>query len=109
MAKARIANYLACSTCGSNVPVPASWPKRISCPNCGQLYEREDGAARNGSPGGGIWEFLGGVFVGAVFIGPFIWTGLGRATAIEAIRRGAGVTRKKVEEWLKKGEVERAG
>jgi len=52
---------------------------------------------------------LGGVFIGAVFLGPFIWTPLGRATAVEAIRRGAGVTRKKVEEWLKKGEVERAG
>jgi len=109
MVKPHIINYLACSTCGSNIPIPATLPKRISCPNCGQPYEREGGGSPNGSPRGGFWEFLGGVFIGAVFLGPFIWTPLGRATAVEAIRRGAGVTRKKVEEWLKKGEVERAG
>jgi len=106
MVEARVANYLACSTCGSNVPVPAGYPESISCPNCGQEYVRE---GRDGAGSGGFWEFVGGLFIGTFLIGPFIWTGLGRETAIEAIKRGAGVTRKKVEEWLKKGEEEKAG
>ena len=48
-------------------------------------------------------SFLWGLAVGTLFVAPFIWTPLGRAFAIEAIRRGAGVTRAKVEEWLEKG------
>jgi len=109
MAKVRAVNYLACSTCGSNVPIPAGLPKRISCPNCGQQYEREGGSNLDGSPRGGFWEFMGGLFIGAMFLGPLIWTPLGRKAAVEAIKRGAGVTRKKVEEWLKKGEEVKAG
>lgn len=49
-------------------------------------------------------SFFLGFFLGTFIIGPLIWTRLGRELAIELIRRGAEVTRKQVEEWLKKGE-----
>ena len=52
----------------------------------------------------GLGEFLAGLFVGAFLIAPFIWTHLGREMVKEAIARGAGVAREKVEEWLRKGE-----
>ncbi|RLA82197.1 MAG: hypothetical protein DRG31_07715 [Deltaproteobacteria bacterium] len=52
----------------------------------------------------GVVEFLAGLFVGTFLIAPFIWTELGRRMAVEAIRRGAGVARERVEEWLRRGE-----
>jgi len=52
----------------------------------------------------GVTEFLIGLFVGTFLIAPFLWTELGRRMAAEAIRRGAGVTRERIEEWLRKGE-----
>jgi len=52
----------------------------------------------------GVVEFLAGLFVGCFLIAPFIWTHLGREMAKEAIRRGAEVTRERVEQWLRKGE-----
>jgi uncharacterized membrane protein len=75
----------------------------VICSTCGQTYQKSGNPGSN--PGhGSIGDFLLGVFIGVLFVAPFIWTPLGRATAAEAIRRGAGVTREKVEEWLKKGE-----
>jgi len=56
----------------------------------------------------GVTELLIGMFIGAlIFPGPFIWTHLGREMVKEAIARGAGVTRARIEEWLKKGEREK--
>jgi hypothetical protein len=45
-----------------------------------------------------------GIFIGAIIIGPFIWTALGRELAVGAIQKGAKVTREQVEKWLKEGE-----
>jgi len=49
-------------------------------------------------------SFLWGLFIGTVFIAPFIWTEVGREITKAAIARGAKVTREKVEEWIEKGE-----
>jgi len=54
----------------------------------------------------GFAEFLLGLFIGGFLLGPIVWTELGRRLAIEAIRRGAKVTRERIEEWLRKGEEE---
>jgi len=51
-----------------------------------------------------IGHFMLGLAVGAFFLGAFIWTPLGREFTIEAIRRGSGLTRARLEEWLRKGE-----
>jgi len=52
-----------------------------------------------------IIDFLFGVFIGAVIVGPFIWTYVGREMAKVAIAKGAEVAAEKVEEWLRKGEA----
>ena len=52
----------------------------------------------------GLGEFLAGLFVGWLFLGALTWTHLGRELVKEAIARGAGVAREKVEEWLRRGE-----
>jgi len=51
-----------------------------------------------------VRDVMLGVLIGALFVGPFIWTELGRRMAIEAVKRGAGVTEAKIKEWLEKGE-----
>ena len=48
-------------------------------------------------------SFLWGLLIGSILIGPFIWTELGREFVKEAVARGAGVAREKVEEWIRKG------
>lgn len=45
-----------------------------------------------------------GMFIGAVFLAPFIWVPLGRRVVKESVRRGAKVTSAKVEKWIAKGE-----
>lgn len=53
------------------------------------------------------WRDIGiGLFVGAVIIGPLLWTSVGRKLAVAPIAKGAKVTEKQVDEWLKKGEEE---
>lgn len=88
-----------CFECGNVIHVDG-YEERVTCNTCQQEYERVNGET--------WWDvalwFLGGLFVGAVFVGPFIWTPLGRATTITAISRGAGVASAKVEEWLAAGE-----
>jgi hypothetical protein len=49
-------------------------------------------------------SFLVGVFVGAVFLGWFIYAPLGRELAVKSISAGAGVVESRVREWLAKGE-----
>ena len=61
---------------------------------------------QDGDPPFDFGSFLWGLFIGTVFIAPFIWTGVGREITKAAIARGAKVTREKVEEWIKKGEEE---
>jgi len=51
-----------------------------------------------------VGDVLLGIFIGAIIIGPFIWTALGRELAVGAIQKGAKVTREQVEKWLKEGE-----
>lgn len=83
-----------CEVCGALVEAAS---KRVVCSYCGAEYVRE------AMPSPGLGDFLVGVLVGTVFVAPFIWTPLGREFAVTAIQRGAGVTRAKVEEWLRKG------
>jgi len=46
-----------------------------------------------------VWPLVAGLILGA-----FIWTPLGRKIAVSPIAKGAQVSERKVEEWLKKGE-----
>lgn len=55
------------------------------------------------SPSPDLASFFIGCFLGFIG-GAIVFTRLGRKAAKEAIRRGAKVTREKVEEWLRKGE-----
>jgi len=48
---------------------------------------------------GWVWPLLAGVILGA-----FIWTPVGRKIAISPIAKGAKVSERKVEAWLKSGE-----
>jgi len=97
MFKAFKMESITCVDCGSDIPTYGE--SEISCSFCGMQYERVDG-----SPEFGWLELIGAFIFGAFLLGPFIWTPLGREFTMEAIRRGAGVTRAKVEEWLRKGE-----
>jgi hypothetical protein len=51
-----------------------------------------------------VSDVLLGIFIGAIIIGPFIWTALGRELAKGAVQKGAKVTREQVERWIKEGE-----
>ena len=46
-----------------------------------------------------VWPLVAGLILGA-----FIWTPLGRKIAVSPIAKGAQVSERKVEEWMKKGE-----
>ena len=46
-----------------------------------------------------VWPLVAGLILGA-----FIWTPLGRKIAVSPIAKGAQVSERKVESWLKKGE-----
>ena len=44
------------------------------------------------------------LLVGTFILGAFVWTPIGRKIAIAPIAKGAKVSEKKVESWMKKGE-----
>lgn len=101
------ATLIQCGRCGNKIPVVATpdWPETVTCSSCGQTYMK---TAQNGSEHHSfdLGSLLGGLLIGTIFIGPFLWTGLGRMTAIEAIKRGSKATETQVKSWLKKGEGE---
>jgi hypothetical protein len=57
-------------------------------------------------PSPDLGSFLAGLFVGLVFIGPFVWTPVGRNLAIKAVSKAYKVAesevKKRVEEVEKK-------
>ena len=44
------------------------------------------------------------LLVGTFILGAFVWTPLGRKLAVSPIAKGAQVSEKKVEAWMKKGD-----
>ena len=46
-----------------------------------------------------LWPLVAGLILGV-----FIWTPIGRKIAVAPIAKGAQVSEKKVEAWMKKGE-----
>lgn len=46
-----------------------------------------------------FWPLLAGIILGA-----FVWTPIGRKIAVAPIAKGAQVSEKKVEQWMRKGE-----
>lgn len=93
-----------CGRCGSKIPVMATpnWPKTVVCSSCGQTYIMADDP-----PEFDFGSFLGGLALGTFILGAFIWTGVGRSFAKEAIRRGAKTTKEQVDKWIKAGEEEK--
>jgi len=63
-----------------------------------------DGYGVDGAPQFGWLELIGAFIAGGLILGAFIWTPLGREFTAEAVRRGAGVTRARVEAWIRAGE-----
>ena len=92
---------LSCPGCGQKILISNPVQGRsIGC-GCGeQLTLIREG---HSSSNPGILRDLGIFALGAFTLGAFIWTGLGREFAKEAISRGAGVTRTTVEGWIRKG------
>ena len=44
------------------------------------------------------------LLVGTFILGALVWTPLGRKLAVSPIAKGAQVSEKKVEQWMRKGE-----
>ena len=47
-----------------------------------------------------VWPLLFGTFI----LGALVWTPIGRKIAVAPIAKGAKVSERKVEQWMKKGE-----
>ena len=86
----------ACPYCGSPIfvekPIP-KWVKCQACWNLVQLHQSFD-----------LLSLLAGVAIGAIIIGPLIWTEFGKVVAITAIAKGAKTAEKTVKGWMELGE-----
>jgi hypothetical protein len=94
-----------CDICG--FPIRENGERFVTCPNCGAVYSNCVGCYgvgdRVGSPDPDVGSLILGAFIGLAFISPFIYIPVLRNWAIETIRRGADVSKRTVEGWLKKG------
>lgn len=52
----------------------------------------------------GFLDLLGAFVLGSVVGGAILYVPTVRTLTVEAVRKGAGVTREKVEEWVRRGE-----
>lgn len=79
--------------------------KVIVCNGEEVVLMRETGKSSNpGSNPGGFLQLLGAFVLGSVVGGAILYVPTVRTLTVESVRKGAGVTREKVEEWVRKGE-----
>jgi len=80
-------------------------PDIIRCDNCGAIYAKTNPNAfptafRIGSPDPDVGSLILGLFIGVLFVAPFIYIPLLRDWFIEQITKGARVGRETAEKWL---------
>jgi len=92
---------LRCPECGTKILISNPNEGRIIKCRCGAELKLIREKETKSNPG--FLELIGAYVLGGLTLGAFLWTSIGREMAISAIQKGAGVTRAKVGEWLKKG------
>jgi hypothetical protein len=86
-------------------------PDIIRCDNCGAIYAKTNpNALRIGSPDPDVGSFILGLFIGVLFVAPFIYIPLLRDWFVEQITKATKVGRETAEKWLEgKGAKEEEG